>query len=38
VLANTSTVSVPNKVTSMPTMSKQAIKRRFDVSSLSEGR
>jgi len=38
VLSNTSTVSVPNKVTTMPTMSKQQIKRRFDVSSLTEGR
>ena len=38
VLANTSTISVANKVTTMPTMSKQQIKRRFDVSSLTEGR
>lgn len=38
VLANTSTVSVPNKATTMPTMTKQQIKRRFDVSSLTEGR
>jgi hypothetical protein len=37
-LKNTSTISVANKVTVTPSMSKHEIKRRFDVSSLGEGR
>ncbi len=37
-LANTSTISVANKVTVTPSMSARDIKRRFDVSSLGEGR
>ena len=38
VLANTSTVSVSNQATTTPSMSRRAIKRRFDHSSLGEGR
>ena len=37
-LANTSTVSVSNQPTTTPTMNRRAIKRRFDHSSLGEGR
>ncbi|MSQ68342.1 MAG: DUF1329 domain-containing protein [Gammaproteobacteria bacterium] len=37
-LANTSTVSRADKPTTNPSMNKQQIKRRFDVSSLTEGR
>jgi hypothetical protein len=37
-LGNTSTISRSDKATTSPSMSKQQIKRRFDVSSLTEGR